>query len=369
MARILLVEDEKSIRICMGVFIGDEGHDLHMAESAPEALRLLQNNEFDIVITDICMSEMTGMQLLESIKRTSPNMQVILMTGDPTVHTAAVAVRAGASDYLVKPITRDDILKAISTALRIRGLENQREILEESNKEYSRNLELLVKERTQELNTALERLSRAMEGIILAMSTAVESRDPYTAGHQQRVAALARAIATNLGLPEDRINAVYYAALVHDIGKIGVPADFLSSPGVLRKEAMDLVREHPAIGYGILNKVEFPWPIARIMLQHHERLDGSGYPSGLTGGEIMQEALIIAVADVVEAMASHRPYRAALGIDKALAEVRKMAGILYDQKAVDSCVGLFRRGEFSLNAGSDLEGEVAPEILALPQGR
>jgi putative nucleotidyltransferase with HDIG domain len=176
----------------------------------------------------------------------------------------------------------------------------------------------------------------------------MEMRDPYTAGHQQRVTQLACAIAGEMGLPEDQIRGLKVAGALHDIGKITTPAEILSKPSRLREHEMGLIRDHAQASHDILKNVKFPWPVATIILQHHERLDGSGYPGGLKDKEIILGAKILAVADVVEAMVSHRPYRPALGIDRALEEISRNKGVLYDSEIVDVCIKLFveKRFEF-----------------------
>ena len=169
----------------------------------------------------------------------------------------------------------------------------------------------------------------------------VETRDPYTAGHERRVAELATAIAADLGMEGEALTALRLGGLIHDIGKIAVPAEILAKPGRLSEVEFDLIKLHPVTGFDILGPIDFGRPVAEMVLQHHERLDGSGYPRGLKGEDILPEARILAVADVVEAMSSHRPYRAAFGIEAALAEVREHAGVKYDADVVASCVRLF----------------------------
>lgn len=181
-------------------------------------------------------------------------------------------------------------------------------------------------------------LRRSLTDTVHAMAQMVEARDPYTAGHQNRVQCIAEAIARDLGLDIDQITAVNFAAMVHDLGKINVPAEILSKPGRLDPEELALIRSHSRHGYDIVKTIPFPWPIADIVLQHHERIDGSGYPQGLKGAEICLEARIVAVADVVEAVASHRPYRPALGLDAALDIVREGSGTLFDHNVVEACV-------------------------------
>jgi putative nucleotidyltransferase with HDIG domain len=179
--------------------------------------------------------------------------------------------------------------------------------------------------------------------VIAAM---VEMRDPYTSGHQQRVADLARAIAIEMGLEEEKVNGLHFAALIHDLGKIRVPAEILSKPGRLTESEFSLIQTHSQIGYDVLKDIQFPWPVAQIVLQHHERLDGSGYPQGLKGDAIIPEARILIVADVVEAMASHRPYRPGLGLTAAMDEIKKNRGKFYDPDVVDACVRLFAENKY-----------------------
>jgi putative nucleotidyltransferase with HDIG domain len=176
----------------------------------------------------------------------------------------------------------------------------------------------------------------------------VETRDPYTAGHQIRSADLARAIAAEMGLPQDKIDAIRMAGSIHDIGKISTPAEILSKPTKLSDLEFSLIKEHARQGYEILKDVESPWPLAEIVRQHHERMDGSGYPRGLRGEAIMVEARILAVADVVESMASHRPYRAALGLNAALEEIEKNRETLYDADVAAACLRLFREKGYQL---------------------
>lgn len=194
-----------------------------------------------------------------------------------------------------------------------------------------------------------EALRRSVEATIQVIANTVGVRDPYTSGHQQRVAKLGVAIATEMRLPEAKLDAIKFAGVIHDLGKVSVPSEILSKPGKLSTAELALLKEHPAAGYAILKDVDFPWPIAQIVRQHHERVNGSGYPDGLKEDEILVEAKVLAVADVVEAMVSHRPYRAALSIEKALAEIEQGKGQLYDSTAVDACVNLFRTGNFAFD--------------------
>jgi putative nucleotidyltransferase with HDIG domain len=200
-----------------------------------------------------------------------------------------------------------------------------------------------------EVQSTLVKLRSAIGGVIQAMALTVERRDPYTAGHQRRVADLARAMATEMGLSDHQIDGICMAGLIHDLGKICVPAEILSKPGQLTEIEHTLIRGHPQVGYDILKEIEFPWPLAQVVLQHHERIDGSGYPAGLKAEDIIIEARTLAVADVVEAMASHRPYRPTLGRDMALKEISKNKGVLYDPNVVHSCVKVLKEKDFQFS--------------------
>jgi putative nucleotidyltransferase with HDIG domain len=198
----------------------------------------------------------------------------------------------------------------------------------------------------KELKESWEKLHEALEGTIQAMALTIEIRDPYTAGHQRRVSKLSCAIAQDLGMSEFEVEGLRVAGDIHDIGKIYVPAEILSKPGQITAIEYGIIKTHPQVGYDILKTIKFPWPVAQIVLQHHERLDGSGYPLGLVSDQILKEAKILTVSDIVEAMSSHRPYRPAQGIDKALAEVVQNKGLFYDTDAVDACVKLFQENRF-----------------------
>ncbi|MBT4507446.1 MAG: PAS domain S-box protein [Desulfobacula sp.] len=200
----------------------------------------------------------------------------------------------------------------------------------------------------QKLEQTLENLRKSMGATIQVMASTVEIRDPYTAGHQKRVTTIARAIATEMNLPEDKIAGIRMAGIIHDLGKIAVPAEILSKPGKISGAEFSIIKGHPQVAYDLLKDVDFPWPIASIIWQHHERMDGSGYPHGLAGEDILPEARIIAVADVVEAMASHRPYRAALGIETALEEISRNKGTFYDPEVADACLTLFKEKGFKI---------------------
>ncbi|MBN2040258.1 MAG: PAS domain S-box protein [Spirochaetes bacterium] len=222
----------------------------------------------------------------------------------------------------------------------------------------------VVKQNEEELKRNLVRMRGSMGSIANAMVSTVEVRDPYTVGHQQRVSNLARAIAKEMGLSRDEIDAIRLAGTLHDIGKVNIPAEILSKPGQLSNIELSLIKMHPTIAYEILKQIEFPWQIAEIVYQHHERLDGSGYPRGLLGKDISLSGRILSVADVVESISSHRPYRPALGIKKALEEITLKRNTHYDAKVVNACINLFYEKGFTLE--SDIPEENADNLFQMP---
>jgi len=255
-----------------------------------------------------------------------------------------------------------------------------RKKVEEELKQYKEELEMRVAERTgelqetstllkreltahkqavEDLRISIDKLRRTLAGIIKTLTLTLESRDPYTAGHQLRVSDLARAIADEMGLEKDTVEGIRMAGAIHDLGKINIPAEILSKPGKLTDAERVIIMAHSQIGHDIIEPIEFPWPLANIILQHHERVDGSGYPHGLTGKDIMIEARILCVADVVEAASSHRPYRPELGIDFALDEISKNNGILYDSEVVKSCMKLFKEKNYKLKTPLWQKGDLS----------
>lgn len=362
-AKIVFVDDEPNVlkafkRVCL-----DEPYEVLTFNSPLTALKEVSHNGVSVVVSDQRMPEMDGTTFLENVRQVCPNAIRILMTGNADLDTTIGAINRGhVYRFIRKPWEDQDLKQALQHACERHDLilENRRlyGLTRSQNEELrhlNRDLEHLVDVRTEEirgneekLRGTLDKLRKAMGATIEAMARTVEIRDPYTAGHQKRVADLARAIGTEIGLPEERIDGIRMAGVIHDLGKIYVPAEILNRPGGLSEIEFAMIKPHPQVAYDILKDIEFPWSVARIVLQHHERMDGSGYPQGLAGDGILLEARIIAVADVVEAMASHRPYRPALGVDRALEEISSKRGVHFDPEAVDACLKLFQEKGFDL---------------------
>ncbi len=336
---ILVVDDDESIRQVICDILELEGYNCLVSSSVSEAKTCLDENPFDLILSDINMPGESGIELVRYVFDKYPDIATIMVTGVVDHNLAEAVFELGVYDYITKPVSRSGVLISVKNALHRRELEI-------SNRTYREGLEKMVADRTTSLRSIMQQLRETIDGVIQTIALTVEIRDPYTAGHQRRVATLARAIAIEMGFPGESIEGIYHAGVIHDLGKISVPAEILSKPGRLTVNELNLIKDHPQTGFDILKDIKFPWPIAQVVLQHHERHDGSGYPQGLTGSRMLPEARIIAVADVVEAIASHRPYRPALGIDFALEEISRDKGIAYDPDVTEVCLKLFSEKGF-----------------------
>lgn len=345
---LLYVEDEEYTLEAVGELLKNKVNEINLAKNGREGLHFFKERYPDIVVTDIRMPVMSGLEMAREIRSLSPRTEIIVTSAHDDTRFLLDAIDLNISQYVMKPIAKERLFSAVDRSAR-------KIFLERMGEEKKEILEELVQDRTTELkktgealDTSLKKLKKAMEAVIQAMTLVVESRDPYTAGHQRKVANLSRAIAEEMGLEPDRIDGIHMAGVVHDIGKISVPAEILSKPAGLSELELRLIQTHSEAGHCILKEIDFPWPIAEIILQHHERLDGSGYPRGLAGDGIMLEARIIAVADVVDAIASHRPYRPAMGLDRALQHIEQYRGIRFDPYVVDACLRVFRENGYQL---------------------
>lgn len=334
--RILAVDDTPASLKLLSDLLRNEGYDVRSAINGELALHSATLNPPELVLLDIRMPEMDGFEVCRRLKTDPVTAQVpiifvsALTDTDEKLH----GFELGAVDFVTKPFQREELLARVRVHLEVDRLRNH--------------LEEAVQERTRKLQESQEQQRKTLVDFITTLGATVELRDPYTAGHQRRVADLAGAIAHQLQWPQEQIEGLYLASVVHDFGKIRVPTEILCKPGKLKELEFRLVQEHAKTGYDILQSISFPWPIAQTVYQHHERLDGSGYPQGLRGPDILPEAKVLAVADVVEAMMSHRPYRASLGPELALQEIESQRGLLYEAEVVDVCVRLFREQGYQL---------------------
>ena len=323
MANILIVDDEDDIRLFLEALLVRQGFSCHQAGGVDEAREILKKNNFELIISDIKMPGESGFDLALHVKDNYQDTVMIMASGLDQPSVARQAMDLGVYGYIIKPFTPNQIIIAVQNALRRRQLEI-------SARNQRLDLEAQVAERT-------ESLRRVLDGTIRTLALMVELRDPYTAGHQRRVGKLAEVVATKMGLDKKAAKRIQTAGFLHDLGKAACPVEILTKPGKLTDIEFALIKQHPQVGHDLLNSVEFEWPLAKAVLQHHERLDGSGYPNGLKNDEIMPEAKILSVCDVVEAMASHRPYRPKLGAEKALEEINRYKGMWYDERVVITC--------------------------------
>ena len=335
MEKILIVDDEEPIRKLLMRYLGTKDYDCVLAADAVEARSRFEEEDFDVILCDIHMPGESGLDLVRDLRSRNTDLAAVMVTGADEPAVAKTAFEIGAYDYIVKPLEQNRVLISVTNAL-------HRRELEVVSRTYRNMLELMVAERTEHLKNTLGKLQSTLDGVIHAMALTIEKRDPYTAGHQERVAHLACAMARAMDLPGEQIKGLETAAHIHDIGKIRIPSEILSKPGQLSDIEFAIIKTHPKVGYDILRPIEFPWPVAEVVYQHHEKIDGSGYPRGLSGMDILLEAKILTVADVVEAMAFHRPYRAALGIDKALTEIVKGKGRIFEPEVVKACLAIFK---------------------------
>ncbi len=335
---LVLIVDDNATNIDLLVNTLQTDYRLGIAKSGPKTLEYLGKQKPDLVLLDIMMPDMDGFEVCERMKAdpdTAP-IPIIFITAMTETVNKTKGFELGAVDYITKPFHAAEVKARIRTHLSLeemrQQLKNQNVILEDQ-----------VAQKTAEIRQILN-------ASIRSMALMVEIRDPYTAGHQQRVAQLACAIAEKMGLPPSTIDGIRIAGILHDVGKIRIPVAILSRAGQLLEAEYEMLKIHPQVSYEIIKDIPFPWPVAKMVLQHHERLDGSGYPQGLKEDEILKEAKILAVADVMEANSSFRPYRPARGIEAAMEKLSAQKGIRYDAEAVEACLALFKDQSFTFDA-------------------
>jgi response regulator RpfG family c-di-GMP phosphodiesterase len=327
-SRILIVDDEPEITAILSEVFSDN-HDCTTAGSAEQALPLLASGGFELVISDITMTGMSGLDMIPLIKGHSPDTVVVMISGMQTVESAIEALRLGAFDYVMKPFDLRQVEAVVS-----RALEHQDLIV--SKQRYENHLEELVEQRTAELDQALNSLEDAYRSTLKALTAALETRDLETHGHSERVVSYSMRLGREYGLDSQRTKALEFGSLLHDIGKIGVPDLILHKPAKLTADEWVLMRQHPMHGQQILKGIKFLEGAARVVAQHHEKWDGSGYPIGLKADEIDICARIFSVADAFDAITSNRVYRQGKPYYAAAQELDDWAGKQFDPKVVEA---------------------------------
>jgi len=328
-ASILLLEDDpfdiEQIKILLNK--SNIKYDIIEVIKKNDFIKILNANNIDLILADYSLPSFDGIEALNIAQKVNPFIPFIFVSGMMKEELAIECLNQGATDYVFKTHLKR-LIPTILRALRESKEIKRRKIAEEKVRE------------------SYEKLNKTFEEVVVALSSIAEKRDPYTAGHQKNVSKIACTIAKMLGLSPIKIEGLRIAAILHDIGKFYVPSEILNKPGKLTDLEFSILKTHPQVGYEIIKEIEFPWPVADMILQHHEKLDGSGYPKGLFEKDILLESKILAVSDVIEAMSSHRPYRAALGIEAALNQVKNNSGLLYDKSVVECCLDIFENKKF-----------------------
>lgn len=325
---VLAVDDEPAALKLLCLILSTPPFQCTAADNGDQALAALQRQRFDAVISDLCMPGISGMELLAEARRRHPHVAFVVTTGVDDVETGVKAMRGGADDYLVKPLLECVVLASLERSLHKRRLEEQVEA-------YRRNLEVTVQERTGQLQAALQQIQRGYEETLQALGAAVDLRDSETAGHSQRVSSYSLEIGRGMRLTDEQLLSVARGAYLHDIGKLGIPDSILLKPGPLTADEWRIMRQHVQIGFDIIKGIPFLAEAGEIILTHHERFDGRGYPRGLKGHQIPLNARIFAVADTLDAITSDRPYHRAASFQAGCERIRCLSGSHFDPRVVD----------------------------------
>jgi putative nucleotidyltransferase with HDIG domain len=330
---ILIVDDEEAIREVVSTLLESQGYSCTLAANGRIAVDHLKAHSPDLVLSDMVMPEMDGLKLLEWARDHDKDIPVIMVTAMHDLSTALDAIRCGAYDYILKPFEKDQLYMSVR-----RALEHRRLLLE--NRNYQRNLEKLVDEQTAQIRGALQQLEGSYDDTLEALGGALDLKDAETEGHCKRVTAFTLAIAQALKVDIAQLPEIARGAFLHDIGKMAIPDHILRKPGPLTPDEQKIMRTHCAIGFDMLSRVPFLRDVAKIVLAHQEHYDGSGYPNGLKGEDIPLGARIFAVADTLDAMTSDRPYRSALSLEQAKAEIKRCSGTQFDPKVAEAFLSL-----------------------------
>jgi response regulator RpfG family c-di-GMP phosphodiesterase len=328
-SRVLVVDDELAVRQMLTTLLSQAGVSCSAAASAREALTMLEKTTFQAVISDLRMAPTSGLELLREVRTHFPTLAFLMATGVDDVRVGVQAMKLGADDYLLKPFDIDVVLLSLQRALERKQLEREVE-------NYRRHLEQMVSQRTQQLQLAMTELEHSHSATLEALGSAIDLRDGPTAGHSRRVLLYSVKIAEVIGGMEDQLKTLGMGAWLHDIGKLAIPDSILLKPGALDEQERQIMERHVELGYDLVKSIPFLTHAAEVILAHHERYNGSGYPRGLRGHNIPMCARIFAVADSFDAMTSDRPYRSALPVQTARAEIDARRGELFDPEIVDA---------------------------------
>lgn len=331
-ARVLVVDDEPAACKLLSIILQPDYSTL-MASNGADALAAMQRERFDAVISDLQMPGMSGMELLIEARRRHPYIAFLVTTGVDDVDVGVRAMRSGADDYLVKPLVENVVLASLERALEKRQLEQQVE-------NYRQHLEEMVVERTRQLRETLQQIERSYEDTLRALGAAIDLRDSETAGHSQRVCRYSVEVARAMGWSDEQLQNLARGAYLHDIGKLGIPDGILLKPGPLTSDERLTMQTHVQIGFELVNGIPFLSAAAEIVLMHHERHDGSGYPAGLKGEDILPGARIFAIADSFDAITSDRPYRRASPLEFGRETIRRESGRLFDPQVADAFLSI-----------------------------
>ena len=331
--RILLVDDEESVCALLSERLSSAGFECSIRESGEKALELLESETFDVIISDLNMPGISGLELLAIVRPKHPLVAFLMVTGVDDVRVGIQAMKQGADDYLTKPFQFEGVLASLRKAL-------ERKALEAEVENYRRNLEAMVDQRTRQFQAALKRIEMTYDETLEALGAALDLRDNETAGHSQRVSHYCLEIAETMGIEPERLKHIERGSYLHDIGKIGIPDAILLKPGKLTSDEKVIMESHARIGYDLVSRIAFLAPAAEIVLTHQERFDGTGYPQGLLGDEIPLGARIFSVADTLDAMTSDRPYRKALPFARAYDEIGREAGRQFDPRVVETFLAI-----------------------------
>jgi len=334
-ARILVVDDEPGVRLLVQALLEKGGYRVDAVEDARVAQQQLVDEDYDVVVTDITMPGLSGIELLKILHRNAPDVPVILMTGHPNLESAGEAIRtASAIDYLCKPFSTDEMLRAVERASEIKRVRDENRRLSAENERYQLHLEEMVKEKSSELVNAYDEIRVSYDFTLEALVAMLDARERATGRHSLRVRDLALILAREMGLSSPELDHVARGTLLHDIGKIAIPDNILLKPGKLSVPEWEIMRTHVQIGYDIVESSEYLAGAAELVLSHHEKYDGSGYPRGLQGEDICLGARIFAVVDAYDAMRSVRIYQDSISAEQARAEVLRCSGTHFDPDIV-----------------------------------